>query len=49
MLHTDGYKLVTVHGHQFGELYDLQDALTETHNRWIAGMKEENMKLTTNL
>ena len=34
MVRTERYKLVAVHGHEAGELYDLQEDPDETHNRW---------------
>lgn len=34
MVRTDRWKLVVVHGEDAGELYDLKDDPSETHNRW---------------
>jgi len=34
MIRTDRYKLVDFHGHEPGELYDLEKDPNETHNRW---------------
>ena len=34
MLREDRYKLVSVHGRDAGELYDLREDPDETHNRW---------------
>jgi len=34
MVRTDRWKLVVVHGEDVGELYDLEDNPSETHNRW---------------
>jgi choline-sulfatase len=34
MLRTERYKLVSIHGQKFGELYDLQCDPQETHNLW---------------
>ena len=34
MVRSDRYKLVAVHGHEVGELYDLRKDPGETHNRW---------------
>jgi arylsulfatase A-like enzyme len=34
MLRTDGYKLVVYHGHDTGELFDLEADPHEFENRW---------------
>ncbi len=36
MLRTEDFKLVTVHGHANGELYDLKNDPQETHNLWLS-------------
>jgi arylsulfatase A-like enzyme len=34
MMRTDRYKLIVYHGHEVGELYDLDEDPEEFHNRW---------------